>query len=133
MKKSSVSNKLLGIIKDEYILTDGAGKWLIIAILANILPIVTSIAFVPFVSQITTAIILLFFWKRYILTIDKEKVMAIKNKDVSFTMKKTGYILVWVTILIQFPLMWFPYVTQVSSTILLGIIYATMTSYKEKG
>ena len=133
MKKSSVSNKLLGIIKEEYILTDGAGKWLIIAILANILPIVTSIAFVPFVSQITTAIILLFFWKRYILTIDKEKVMAIKNKDVSFTMKKTGYILVWVTILIQFPLMWFPYVTQVSSTILLGIIYATMTSYKEKG
>ncbi|MDP3765756.1 MAG: hypothetical protein Q8R04_04530 [Nanoarchaeota archaeon] len=132
MKKSPVSNKLLGIIKEEYILTDGAGKWLIIAILANILPIVTSIAFVPFVSQITTSIILLFFWKRYILTSDKEKVMAIKNKEVSFTMKKIGYILLWITILIQFPFAWFPYVTQVTSTILLGIIYATMTSYKEK-
>ena len=128
---AKTSNKILEIIKDEYVLTDGAGKWLLIAILANILPILSFGAFIPFVSQITTAVILGFFLKRYIKGNYKGKVEAVKEKNISFTMKKIGYILIWITIVIQFPLAWVPYVTQVTSTVLLVIIYATLTSYKK--
>jgi len=132
INKFSTSGELLGIIKEEYVLTEGSGKWLLIAILANILPIVTSIAFIPFIAQITTALILGFFLKRYVITNKNKKIEAVKNKNISFTINKLGYALIWLTIIIQFPFMWLPYISQVTSTILLVIIYATMTSYKEK-
>jgi biotin transporter BioY len=129
--KSVASADLLEVIKDEYVLTEGSGKWLLIAILANILPIITFVAFIPFVSQIVTALVLVFFWKRYIKSTEKEKIEAVESKTASFTMSKLGYVLIWITIIIQLPLAWVPYLTQVTSTILLGIIYATMTKYKE--
>ena len=127
MVKFNLSRLILGVLKDEVVITKGAGKFILIAIFFNI-PVW---GFIPWVSQALTIILLFFFLKHAITDKDKEK-YELKSKNVSHSINHFGYYLIIATIIVQFPFFFLPFISQIFTLVLLGIIYVTMTSYKEK-
>ena len=118
------SGMLFNIIKDEVVVTNGAGKFIALAMLFNI-PIY---GFIPYLSQAITILLLVFFWKR-VIEDNKNKKSATKNVKSYPIMNKNGSYLIIGTMVFQ--LIWIPFITQLVTLVLLGIIYATMTSYKK--
>jgi hypothetical protein len=120
------SQPILKVMKEEFLLTKGAGKFLIIAMFFNI----PFWGFVPWVSQAVTIIVLAFFLK-HIISNDEKIKKAIKSHSVSHKIKPVGKYLVIFTMAYQLPFFWAAFVVQIVTLFFLGIIYATMTKYKE--
>ena len=118
------SEMLFNIIKDEVVVTKGAGKFIALAMFFNI-PIY---GFIPYLSQAITILLLVFFWKR-VIEDNKNKKSVTKNVKSYRIMNKNGSYLIIGTMVFQ--LIWIPFITQLVTLVLLGIIYATMTSYKK--
>ncbi|HLC61565.1 MAG TPA: hypothetical protein VJI52_00940 [Candidatus Nanoarchaeia archaeon] len=116
-----MKSKLLSILGKEVLITEGAGKFILIAMFVNI----PFWGFIPYVTQALTIICLFLFWKHIVH--DKK---STKTEKISYLMKPMGFNLIIVTAIFQ--LVWIPFFMQLVTLILLGIIYATMTSYKEK-
>lgn len=118
--------EVIRLIKDEYKLTEGFGKLFLAGMLFNI-PVFGSI---PYFSQIATVIILSIFLKKYLLLIkSKPTPEEISNLDFSQSSKIViGLILI--TMFAQ--LVWIPFMTQLATLILLGILYAVFSKYKKK-
>ena len=99
---------IANVFKEELILTKGPGRLLLLAMFANI----PFIGFVPYLTQALTVIFLSIFLKKYRLG---------------------GNIPTQVLIIatIAFQLFWFPYISQLVTLVLLGLIYATATKYQD--
>lgn len=115
---------VMRLIKDENKLTEGFGKLFLIAMLFNI-PV---FAFIPYLSQIATVIILSIFLKKYLLLIKHiHSVDEISNLNFTHS-SKIVIGLIMITMFAQ--LVWVPYMTQLTTLILLGILYAVFSKYK---
>mgnify|MGYP001571976280 CR=1 FL=1 len=129
--KNRVNKVILKAIENEILMSDGSGKLLLAVAFINVAAIFSLMAFIPFLSQILTGMCLAFLYKK-LLRNRGEKITAIKNKKVSFKIKKSGYYLIIITFFAQFPFAWVPYITQVVTCLLLLAIYATMTKYEKE-
>ena len=127
MTKINPSSLIFGVLKDEIGITKGAGKFILIAMFFNI----PFWGWIPFLSQAGTMLLLFIFLKHTIKDNENKKI-AIKSKNIDYTIKKNHYNLIIGTIILQLPLFFAPFFSQFITLFLLGIIYTTMTSYKEK-
>jgi hypothetical protein len=112
------------LLKNEFIATEGTGKLLLIALFFNI-PID---AFIPYLSQVVTIITLSIFLKKYLVKNTGEATSANAN---TYGISKLTISLIVATMVYQLPIFWIPFVTQLVTLLLLGLIYATSTHYKK--
>ena len=113
------------LIKNEYVATLGSGKLLLIALFFNI-PIDV---FIPYLSQAVTIITLSIFLKKYLVS--KDDTTEINKKVGEYSISKVTIGLIIGTMLYQLPIFWIPFVTQLVTLLLLGIIYATSSKYQK--
>lgn len=118
-------SKALDLLQREYTQTEGFGKLILIGMFVNI-PID---GFIPYFSQVATVIILAIFLKKYLLLIqDKESQKNTSNLPFTYGSK----IVIGFTILIMLvQLVWVPFMTELVTLVLLGILYAIFTTYKK--
>ncbi len=128
MKKIIKSNGVsttLNMLKEEYVLTKGSGKYILLAVFFNI----PFIGFIPYLTQAFTIILLSIFLKNHLKMKEASKKEAINENKVGYILSKAGFILIIITM--AFQVLWFPFISQLITLVLLGIIYATMTKYKQ--
>jgi hypothetical protein len=121
---SYVQKEVYSLLKNEFIATEGTGKLLLIALFFNI-PID---AFIPYLSQVVTIITLSIFLKKYLVKNTGEATSANAN---TYGISKLTISLIVATMVYQLPIFWIPFVTQLVTLLLLGLIYATSTHYKK--
>ena len=118
-------NPIYNLIKNEYIATAGSGKLLLIALFFNI-PID---AFIPYLSQVVTIITLSIFLKKYL--VDSDDTTEINKGVGGYSISKLTIGLIIGTMVYQLPIFWIPFITQLITLLLLGLIYATSSKYKK--
>ena len=121
MKSTQV---VLKTISNEIVMTNGSGKFILFAALANI-PVW---GFIPYLTQAFTILFLAFFLKHMIIKENKIK-EAKKSNNIQYTMEPWGKWLIYGTM--AFQIIWIPYVMQLVTLVALGIIYANFTKYKQ--
>lgn len=122
---STQKSDVARLIKDEYKQTEGFGKLFLVAMLFN----VPFFGFIPYFSQIATVIILSIFLKKYLLLI-KHSHSTDEISNLNFTHSSKIVIgLILITMFAQ--LVWVPFMTQLTTLILLGILYAVFSKYKK--
>jgi len=100
------------------VITKGSGKFILFAIISNILFMVF-----PILPNILTIIFLLFFL-RHIIS-DKKKIKsAISKKNVQYTMKPQGKYLIYTTM--AFQILFIPILIPVVTLVALGILYTNL-------
>ena len=112
----------LKAISNEIVMTKGAGKFILLAMISNI----PFIGFIPYLTQSFTIIFLAFFYK-HIITDERKIKEAKKSNNVQYTMKSWGKWLICGTMALQ--VIWTPFVMQLITLVALGIIYANFTKY----
>lgn len=113
------------LIKNEYVATAGSGKLLLIALFFNI-PID---AFIPYLSQAVTIITLSIFLKKYLVS--GENTEEVSKKIGEYSISRLTIALIIGTMVYQLPIFWIPFVTQLVTLLLLGLIYATSSKYQK--
>jgi len=111
-------------ITNEIVMTKGAGKFILLAALANI-PVW---GFIPYLTQAFTILFLAFFLKHMITDENKIK-QAQKMRNVQYTMGSWGKWLIYGTM--AFQIVWIPFVMQLVTLVALGVIYANFTKYNQ--
>ena len=112
------------ILKEEYDNTEGFGKLFLAGIFFNI----PFFGFVPLVSSVVTVVILTLFLKKYLLLVKNDDPNKASNLSTSYGPK----IVIALTIITMVgQLAWIPFVTQLETLVLLGVIYAFFSKYKE--
>jgi hypothetical protein len=118
--------EIIKILKGEYDNTKGTGRLLLIAAFFNI-PID---GFVPYLSQIATIILISIFIKRYLALTDTldhgETRTQIRNKNITTAVITLSV----VTLCVQ--LVWTPFVTELITLVLIGLLYAFSSKYKKQ-
>ncbi len=107
--KKSIFSSVFEIIKNEISINNGANKFLLLAIVANI---PSPLIFYPYVTQALTIILMGFYMKHY----PKNNI-----NNAIFGIPKILVGLLLLILLVQ--LLWFPYISQLVSITLLTIIY----------
>ena len=102
--KNSIINQFIKIVKGEFAKSEGENKFLLLAMIANI---PSPFVFLGYLTQAITIFLVLFFLKR----------VVDHNTGASYL-----YLIVGVTLLFQ--IMWFPFVSQLITITLLGLIFA---------
>lgn len=115
--KKSFINNLFQVLKDEFTKSDGHNKYLILALTANV-----PFFFIPFVTQIVTIILLAFYLRNYSKN-EKPQLSKASTGKVILGIPILTFCLVVLTIIIQLPLIWLPYTTQILSLIILSLPY----------
>ena len=126
VKKFNTSSLLFNTLKDEIIITKGAGKFILYALFFNI----HVWGFIPWVSQALN-IIFLFIFLKHTIKDNENKKSVIELKNFDYTINPNGFYLIIITIILQLPFFFTPFVSQFITLFLLGIIYISMTSYKK--
>jgi hypothetical protein len=106
--KTNSIKTVANIFKEELILTKGPGRLLLLAMFTNI----PFIGFVPYLTQALTVIFLSIFLKKY---------QSMGSKPTQ----------AFVIATIVFQLFWYPYISQLVTLVLLGLIYASAAKYPE--
>lgn len=113
MKKNDILSSFFYVLKDQFQESKGYNKFLILALAANLpLPWV----FIPYVTQSITAILLIFFIRKYI-EVKKSSENNTRTTIVSF---------LWILpsiVGICAQIFWLPYITQLYSVVLIGTQY----------
>lgn len=101
--KNNILLEFTKIIKEEFADSDRTNKYLLLAIIAN-LP--TPLVFFPYLTQAITIVLIIFFLKKII---DNHTTTPIKN-------------VLLATVLVM-QIIWIPYISQLLSILILGILF----------
>lgn len=108
----SLNTWMVNLVKDEFKSSESVGKWLIVVAVANLpLPDV----FLPYFTQAITIILMSIFLKKY-----------------NSSPKENSRIVIGISITIMIvQLFWFPYISQLVTLVLLGVLYGVFTKYNK--
>lgn len=106
-----IEESVTGLFKDEFKKSESLGKWLLVIAFANLpLPHI----FVPYLTQAATLILISIFFKKYKASYPEGSRLV------------TGLCIA--IMIVQ--LIWFPYISQLITISLLGVLYGVFTKYK---
>ena len=115
--------ELFNLLKGEFKQTEGFGKLFLIALFFNI-PVD---GFIPYFSQVVTVIILSIFLKKYLLQIKNN---THKEDNSNLPTVHGSKIIIGLTIFtMTVQVVWVPYITQLVTLVLLGLLYACFSVY----
>lgn len=102
--RTNLLGEFIRIVKNEYLNSESNNQYLLLAMIFNI---PSPLIFIPYATQAITIFLVLFFLKRLV---DMKKGTSILYMTIGLTL--------------IFQILWIPYISQLVSITLIGIIFA---------